>query len=234
MTPGSLRRLSAVDCRARGGEYTLGDLSSGTLSLRRWLPLAQKGEAEAQYYVARIYANGMSGVPTDYGKAAEWYQLAANQNFSSAVQELGYMYEQGLGVPQDAKLALNMQRKAAGLGEELDYSWKITAAKAEAAQQVAALSEQLEASNSQLDVLRGELEDTTNAVFKSRAQLAQAESAMLDLREQMQAAKAAPGRQDDRKIKEMTATLSQRTEALRGAQGQVGKLSAALRELRGD
>jgi hypothetical protein len=230
MSPGTLRRLSAVDCRARGGEYTLGDLSSGTLSLQRWLPLAQKGEPEAQYYVARIYANGMSGVPTDYGKAAEWYQLAANQNFSSAVQELGYMYEQGLGVPQDAKLALNLQRKAAGLGDELDYSWKITAAKEEAAQQVAALSEQLEYSNSQLDTLRGELDDTTNAVFKSRAQLAQAESAMLDLREQLQSVQASGVRPDDRKIKEMTVTLAQRETALRTAQSQVEKLNSQLRE----
>src|SRR5262245_10227335 len=141
MTPGVLRRLSAVDCRARGGEYTLGDLSSGTLSLKRWLPLAEQGQAEAQYYVARIYANGMSGVSTDYGKAAEWYQLAAKQNFTSAIQELGYMYEQGLGVKQDSMMALNLQRQAAGLGDELDYSWKITAAKEEAAQQIAALSE---------------------------------------------------------------------------------------------
>ena len=31
LTPGVLVRLSAVDCRARGGEYTIGDLSSGTL-----------------------------------------------------------------------------------------------------------------------------------------------------------------------------------------------------------
>lgn len=230
MSPGTLRRLSAVDCRARGGEYTLGDLSSGTLSLQRWLPLAQQGEPEAQYYVARIYANGMSGVPTDYGKAAEWYQLAANQNFSSAIQELGYMYEQGLGVPQDAKLALNLQRKAAGLGDELDYSWKITAAKEEAAQQIAALSEQLESANSQLDTLRGELDDTTNAVFKSRAQLAQAESAMLDLREQLQKAQAAGVRQDDRQIKEMTVTLAQREAALRSAQSEVEKLSSQLRE----
>ena len=228
MTPGTLRRLAAVDCRARGGEYTLGDLSSGTLSLQRWLPLAQQGQAEAQYYVARIYANGMSGVPTDYGKAAEWYQLAADQNFSSAIQELGYLYEQGLGVAQDAKLALNLQRKAAGLGDELDYSWKITAAKEEAAQQIAALSEQLEVSNSQLDVLRGELEDSTNAVFDSRAQLAQAESAMLDLREQLQAAKASGG--DDRKVKELTAVLSQREQALRGAQGQVERLHSRLRD----
>ena len=48
LTPGELTRLSAVECRTRGGEYMVGDLSSGTLSLERWLPLAQNGRAEAQ------------------------------------------------------------------------------------------------------------------------------------------------------------------------------------------
>ena len=230
MTPGTLRRLAAVDCRARGGEYTLGDLSSGTLSLKRWLPLAEQGQAEAQYYVARIYANGMSGVSTDYAKAAQYYQLAAKQNYSSAIQELGYMYEQGLGVPQDSKMALNLQRQAAGLGEELDYSWKITAAKEEAAQQIAALSEQLDASNAQLDSLRGELEDTNNAVFRSRAQLAKAETAMLDLREQLQTAKDSAGGADSNKIKELNAALASREEALRMAQDQTQQLTAKLQE----
>ncbi len=230
MTPGTLKRLSAVDCRARGGEYTLGDLSSGTLSLQRWLPLAQQGQPEAQYYVARIYANGMSGVSTDYGKAAEWYQLAAKQNYSSAIQELGYMYEQGLGVQQDAKMALNLQRQAAGLGDELDYSWKIAAAKEEAAQQIAALSAQLENSNDQLAALRGELDDTTNAVFKSRAQLAKSENAILDLREQLKVAQEGSGGQDTAKAKEIEATLVAREAALRTAQGQVETLSAQLRE----
>ena len=230
MTPGTLRRLSAVDCRARGGEYTLGDLSSGTLSLKRWLPLAEQGQAEAQYYVARIYANGMSGVSTDYTKAAQWYQLAAKQNYSSAIQELGYMYEQGLGVPQDTKMALNLQRQAAGLGDELDYSWKITAAKEEAAQQIAALSEQLDASNAQLDSLRGELEDTNNAVFRSRAQLAKAETAMLDLREQLQTAKDSGGNADGGKVKELSAALASREEELRTARGQTEQLTAKLQE----
>jgi len=230
MTPGVLRRLSAVDCRARGGEYTLGDLSSGTLSLKRWLPLAEQGEAEAQYYVARIYANGMSGVTTDYGKAAEWYQLAAKQNYSSAIQELGYMYEQGLGVKQDSMMALNLQRQAAGLGEELDYSWKITAAKEEAAQRIAALSDQLEDSNSQLDTLRGQLEDTNNAMFRSRAQLAKAETAMLDLRDQLETAKATAGGADTAKVKELNAALASRQEALRSAQTQVEQLNAKLQD----
>jgi TPR repeat protein len=128
LTPGRLLRLSAVDCRARGGEYTIGDLASGTLSIQRWMPLAESGEAEAQYYVARIYANGMGGVAIDHSRAADWYQRAAKQNYSAAIQELGYLYEHGLGVPKDPVLALNLQRKAAGLGEELDYAWKITAA----------------------------------------------------------------------------------------------------------
>ena len=43
LTPGRLIRTSAVVCRTRGGEYTLGDLASGTLSLQRWLNPAGKG-----------------------------------------------------------------------------------------------------------------------------------------------------------------------------------------------
>src|SRR6185312_7903206 len=66
LTPGVLSRLAAIDCRTRGGEYTVGDLASGTLSLARWLPLAEKGDVQAEYYVARIYANGMDNVPMDY------------------------------------------------------------------------------------------------------------------------------------------------------------------------
>ena len=169
MTPGVLVRLSAVDCRARGGEYTLGDLVE-------WHPLAAAMAAtrgarkpEAQYYVARIYANGMSGVAVDHGRAADWYKRAADQNYSPAVQELGYMYEQGLGVQKDPMLALNLQRQAAGLGEEFDYAWKVTAAQEEGARQVAALSAQLDASNAELQTMRGQLRDTTNAVPQSRS-----------------------------------------------------------------
>ena len=231
MTPGVLLRLSAVDCRARGGEYTLGDLSSGTLSLQRWLPLAELGKAEAQYYVARIYANGMSGVAVDHGRAADWYKRAADQNYSPAVQELGYMYEQGLGVQKDPMLALNLQRQAAGLGEELDYAWKITAAQEEGARQVAALSEQLDASNAELEAMRGQLRDTTNAVLRSREALVRSESAMLDLREQLAAAKQAPASsQDAGKIAELQSALATKEKELSEATAQTHELSTQLRE----
>lgn len=230
LTPGRLVRLSAVDCRARGGEYTIADLSSGTLSIQRWLPLAESGEAEAQYYVARIYANGMGGIAIDHSRAAEWYQRAANQNYSAAIQELGYLYEQGLGVRKDPVLALNLQRKAAGLGEELDYAWKITAAEEEGARQVAALSEQLDASNAELQALRAQLLDTTNAVFQAREKLAKSESATLDLREQLSAVKRSGAGADGPKVAELQTALAAKEDELSAAQGKMEALTAQLND----
>ncbi|WP_129774685.1 caspase family protein [Peristeroidobacter soli] len=226
LTPGRLVRLSAVDCRARGGEYTIGDLSSGTLSIERWMPLAKAGEPEAQYYVARIYANGMGGVESDPAVAATWYQRAADQNYSPAIQELGYLYEQGLGVKRDPMLALNLQRKAAGLGDELDYAWKISEAEEEGARQVAALSEQLDASNAELQTLRAQLSDTTNAAFQARAQLAKSESAALDLREQLAAARQGQG--DGSKVAELRNALTAKESELSAARDKMNALNTQL------
>ena len=193
MTPGALTRLSAIDCRTRGGEYEVGNLAGGTLSLKRWLPVAEQGSAEAQYYVARIYANGMGGVPLDYMKASVWYQRAADQKYGPALQELGYLYEEGLGVPQDRLRGLNLQRQASGLGDELDYSWKLTAAKEDYEKRTAVLSAQLEATNSELESLRGELGRTRDKLATSRRGLTQSESTVLALRAQLKTIKSDGG-----------------------------------------
>ena len=164
LTPGRLIRTSAVVCRTRGGEYTLGDLASGTLSLQRWLNPAGKGDAEAQYYVARIHANGMDNVPVNYSEAARWYQKAADQGFSEAKQELGYLYERGFGVEKDALKALNLQRDASGLGEDLDYAYKIADAKVLAEQ----LATQLRAVNGALRDSQLELRKTQDRLSAAR------------------------------------------------------------------
>jgi hypothetical protein len=148
LTSGPLLRLPAIDCRTRGGEYTMGNLASGTLSLKRWLPLADKDNVEAQYYVARIYANGMDGVPVDYELAAKWYQRAAQKKYAPAMQELGYLYEQGLGVPKDPAAGINLQRAASGLGEELVYASTLTANKQQSDAQIALLTDDLMRSSS--------------------------------------------------------------------------------------
>jgi TPR repeat protein len=44
-------------------------------------------------------------VPQDYAEAARLYRLAADQGFEEAQYQLGRMYENGQGVPQNYVLA---------------------------------------------------------------------------------------------------------------------------------
>ncbi len=177
LTPGRLIRTSAIVCRTRGGEYTLGDLASGTLSLKRWLVPAEQGDPEAQYYVARIYATGMDDVPVDYTQAALWYGKAASQGYNEAKQELGYLYELGLGVEKDPLKALNLQRDASGLGEDLDYAYKIADAEA-LAQRLAA---QLNTANGALRDSQLALSQTQEQLFAARESSRRQESQMASL-----------------------------------------------------
>ena len=47
-----------------------------------------------------------------------WYQKAADKNNARAMFNLGTLYEQGLGVPQDQLKALNLYRQAWGVPED--------------------------------------------------------------------------------------------------------------------
>jgi hypothetical protein len=228
LTPGRLVRATTLDCRTRGGEYTLGDLASGTLSLKRWQPLAEKGDAEAQYYVARIYANGMSGVDVDYVQAAHWYQLASNQSYKPAMQELGYLYEEGLGVDRNLQMGLNLQRQASGLGDDLDYAWKITEARESAARQIDELSHQLEASNASLQEARGELLTQQNALARSRTEYRKSQDAVLDLRARLASAKQATEGQDGARVKELESKLATNETALKADAQRIAQISADL------
>jgi hypothetical protein len=230
LTPGVLTRLAAIDCRTRGGEYTVGDLASGTLSLERWLPLAEKGDVEAEYYVARIYANGMNNVPVDYSKAADWYQRAAQKKYAPAMQELGYLYEQGLGVQQDPLAGLNLQREASGLGEDLDYAWKIAATREQADKQIAALTEQLTGTNNVVRDLRAQLEFKDAGLLQGRAQLAKDRRQLAQLRVELEKAQSSSegSTASAARIGELQQKLASDESALTDKQRQIDDLSASL------
>ncbi len=228
LTPGRLVRATSLDCRTRGGEYTMGDLSSGTLSLKRWQPLAQKGDAEAQYYVARIYANGMSGVDVDYGQAFHWYQLASNQGYKPAMQELGYLYEEGLGVDRNLQLGLNLQRQASGLGDDLDYAWKITEARESAARQVEDLSRQLEQSNSELQETRAQLLAEQNTLARQRSDYRKSQDLVLDLRARLASAKQTGSPQDTAHVKDLESKLAANETALKTDAERIAQMSTDL------
>jgi len=77
--------------------YDRGDYAT---ALKEFLPLAQEGNADAQFELAVMYALGL-GVPQVDKEAVKWLNLAAEQGHATAQYNLGDMYERGRGVPQD-------------------------------------------------------------------------------------------------------------------------------------
>ncbi len=66
---------------------------------------AKQGEVESQFGVAQMYEDG-DVVPQDYVQAAKWYKKAAEHvpdrgGAGAARNSLGFLYMDGLGVPQD-------------------------------------------------------------------------------------------------------------------------------------
>ena len=84
-------------------------------ALRLLRPLADQGNALAQYNLGLMYADG-HGVPRDYAEAVKWYRRAADHGDSAAQNNLGLMYVDGLGVPSDYAEAVKWFRLAADQG----------------------------------------------------------------------------------------------------------------------
>lgn len=85
------------------------------IAFTRLKKAAEKGNAEAQFELGRIYGNG-DGVPQDYQTALDWLEKAASQNHAKAQESLGSIYANGVGVPQDFPTARSWYLKAARTG----------------------------------------------------------------------------------------------------------------------
>ena len=101
--------VTAQDFQAGRAAYEAGDYAT---ALREWRPLAEQGDAAAQFNLGVMYANGQ-GVPQDDAEAMKWYRLAAAQGIAAAQYDLGVMYHSGQGVPQDDAEAVKWYRLAA-------------------------------------------------------------------------------------------------------------------------
>ena len=94
---GSAGEVWSADFWKGADAYEKGDYSS---ALREWKPLAEQGNASAQYNLGLMYDKGQ-GVPQDDKTAVKWYRLAAKQGDADAQYNLGVMYHEGKGVIQD-------------------------------------------------------------------------------------------------------------------------------------
>ena len=97
---------------------TAHDREDNATALREWQPLAEQGDALAQYHVGMLYHKGR-GVPQDDVQARKWYAKAAAQGQAKAQFGLGTLYFNGEGGSKDYHQALRWFRLAANQGEAL-------------------------------------------------------------------------------------------------------------------
>ena len=84
-------------------------------ALREWKPMAEQGDAEAQYYVGSLFNKGY-GVPQNSKKAFKWFEKAAALGHLNAQFNLGNMYFDGRGTAMDYEKSVEWHRKAADRG----------------------------------------------------------------------------------------------------------------------
>jgi uncharacterized protein len=85
-------------------------------ALRLFQPLADQGDASAQFNIGSMYAYG-EGVPQNFAEAGKWFRRAADKGHATAQFNLGAMYAEGLGLAQDYAEAARWFRKAADQGD---------------------------------------------------------------------------------------------------------------------
>ena len=109
-----------------GGGYQSYLKGDYTAAYDEWLPLAELGDAEAQFNLGVLYDEG-AGVERNLTTAADWYRKAAEQGFIDAQTNLGIMYYHGLGVDHDLEAAAHWFRLAADQGdaEAMNYLQRI-------------------------------------------------------------------------------------------------------------
>ena len=98
--------------------YGSGDFAT---ALRELTPLAEQGDAKAQFFLGNMYSIGQ-GVPQDHAEAVKWFRLAAEQGLAEAQNNLGVSYTVGKGVPQDDITAHMWFNLAAANGLPADSS----------------------------------------------------------------------------------------------------------------
>jgi len=104
-----------ADFKAGADAYHRGDYAT---ALRESQPLAEQGNALAQYQLGLLYDNGQ-GVRKDDTQARQWYEKSAEQGYAEAQVNLGILYDYGRGVQQDFKKAVYWYRLSAKQGNHL-------------------------------------------------------------------------------------------------------------------
>lgn len=103
-----------IDAQFRVGvayDYGNGAPKSVEKAKKYYLMAANQGMSEAQNSLGSIFLS-----EKNYSEAKIWYEKAADKNHPMATNSLGYMYDLGLGIPQDRNKGFELYTRAADLG----------------------------------------------------------------------------------------------------------------------
>jgi len=81
--------------------------------------MADTGNAEAAFRLGRYYH--LESSEPDYALALKYYQMASEENHAWATNNLGLLYQNGLGMPRDKDKAYEYFKKAAGQHDPWAY-----------------------------------------------------------------------------------------------------------------
>jgi TPR repeat protein len=104
----------ANEAAAAFAAYRQGDYSE---ALRVAKPLAEKGDASAQYLLALMYSLGR-GVPFDRCESAMWTDRSARQGYTPSYHAMAWVYFNAEGVPKNNVLAYRWGLAAARTGDK--------------------------------------------------------------------------------------------------------------------
>ncbi len=93
--------------------YAAGDYRA---ALAAWQPLAEHGDARAQFRVGELYREGKGVRYIDFEAAARWLRLAAAQGLPEAQYRLARLHYEGFLIPRDPGELLRQATTAAAHG----------------------------------------------------------------------------------------------------------------------
>ena len=78
--------------------------------------LSDTGNLAATKLLGDLYLDGKAGLTQDYAKALDFYMIAAEEDYAPAQAQVGYIYQNALGVAVDYAKAMEWNNRAAQQG----------------------------------------------------------------------------------------------------------------------
>jgi len=118
---GDVIRDDALDFQTNAKDIRAGDFAA---DVDRWLPLAEQGNATAQYKLGVMHANGR-GAPRDYITAYKWLNIAGSQGNENAIKGRDAVARRM--TPAEVETAQKLAREELSLGGGETFTGEVPA-----------------------------------------------------------------------------------------------------------